>query len=297
MKTIAKLLLGIAFLLLSTLCASAAGEAVYVWSFTDRSLQKNDLTDKFTNDFETALAKDGSYRIVERRQIDQLLAQAENEKTITDVGQFSDDFLKALKAKRADMVVFGTVFDDLDSGQYNITVTFEDFTGEKKLIKSCLLPRGRVNDAESRMAAMESMVRNISERTASVVETNSRDLLFQLTGCTIANDTVSFHFLLTNNGEDNKFCFKGGWREHDKQPKAWDNFGNTGLCSRISVSNHFGEDGVCETMITGVPVKCEWQIAGLSAKATSIPRLDIWYHDERLDADILVTFRNIRIQR
>jgi hypothetical protein len=132
--------------------------AVYVWDFADRAMNKSALTDKFTHDFEEALGACGKYRVVERRQLEELIPQAEHEKKITSANDFSPATVNSLKLQKAEMIVLGEVYDDVDSGQVDITVTFEDFTGQKRLEKDVLMSRGLVNDAPSRRAIMKNLV-------------------------------------------------------------------------------------------------------------------------------------------
>jgi|GEM_PF-4590467 hypothetical protein len=146
-------------------------QMVYVWDFTDRtSLQRTELTDNFTHDFEEALSSCDNYQVLERRRVDRLLEHAKNEQSTT---QLSPTNASILKLQGAQMVVFGEVFDDKESGQLKVSVTFEDFPGNKKLIKSVLIQRGLINDAVSRMSAMQNLVKKICDQKPDTVD--SRD--------------------------------------------------------------------------------------------------------------------------
>ncbi len=143
--------------------ASASLPHVYVWDFATRDLKKDHLTAKFTHDFELALVQYGQsrFRVLERRNLAGLIAQRDNERAVHDVLGISASTLRNLKARAADLVIFGEVFDDFDSGEIVVTVTFQAFDGAKTAMASTKLSRGLVNDATSRMGAMKRLVEGL----------------------------------------------------------------------------------------------------------------------------------------
>lgn len=282
------------FLMSFVASAAAKTEAIYVWDFTDRSFCTSDVTDKFTNDFELALSKYGSYTIVERRQIDTLLAQKEMESKVSDASKFSSAFRDQLKLHNADLVVFGTVYDDVDSGQYNITITIETFSGEKRIIKSILMPRGKVNDAASRMEAMETLVRDLTQKTASKIEVNSMGLVFQVNSCSLSGNTVIVKLTVTNTEDDNTVRVHaqcGGGRT-----RIWDNLNSSVQASSVTLANVSDNCQVDRDLISGLPTRCELRFDGLSSKTDYIPRLDVFVRIGGKD-EFIVTFRNLALQK
>jgi hypothetical protein len=146
------------------LCATGAfGDTpptrVYVWDFNTRdSLEKTDLPNKLTYEFEEALFNCKGFQVLERRRMDRLIDHAKNERSVSQV---SSNDLATLTIRGAQLIAFGDVFDDRESGQVKVTVTLENFEGEKKMIVSALMQRGLVNDAASRTKAMKSLVEEL----------------------------------------------------------------------------------------------------------------------------------------
>jgi len=155
------------FLLWLLLPAVSFAQTVVVWDFSTRDGKKNDTTASLTHEFEEALAQDRTYTVLERRNLARLQAVIENEKVLQDIGQISAPGSSELKKLGVSLVAFGEVFDDVESGDVSITVTFQDFTGRQLLIKSVLMRRGLLRDATSRRENMAALVQAISKMTAA----------------------------------------------------------------------------------------------------------------------------------
>jgi len=152
--------------------AAKKEQSAYVWDFTTRYSQKNKMTSKFTHDFETAFVQFGCYKILERRNYGRLIAQIDNEKAISEISRISTDTLDNLKGIQANIVIFGEVFDDIDSGEIKITVTFQAFDGTKILMKSIRISRGKAGDAESREKAMKELTDKICLKDTAAMPFN-----------------------------------------------------------------------------------------------------------------------------
>lgn len=144
-------------------CVNGQGpkERIYVWDFVDDKGQQTSLTARMTLEFEVALTQAKCYQVLERRQFDKLLAHIKNEKAIADLNDISkrtQDEVK--KITNAQIVVFGKVDDDIASGEYKISVTFQNFDSSKA-VKSIRIRRGRILDIESRENAMKELVKGI----------------------------------------------------------------------------------------------------------------------------------------
>lgn len=294
MKRLTTCLAGICIIFLHaqiTLAQAKENLAVYVWDFTDRMLEKNALTGEFTHEFETALSQNDRYRVLERREIGRLISQAENEKKIATITDLSSSTIDILRAQKADMVIFGEVYDDVNSGQVSVTVTFEDFTGQKKLIKSILIPRGVINDAATRASAMGNLVSEIIAKTATVQKKEMLGLIFEIQKCAKTDKAVSIEFLVTNNQDDREVTIDGSCNV-----TSWlfDDAGNQTTARTVRIANRT-DCSVRYTLISGLPTKCQMYFDGVSSKAKSISRLDINYSDSVDNGRHTLTFRNLEL--
>jgi hypothetical protein len=270
--------------------------AVYVWDFADEARNKTELSAKFTRDFETALLQfgGGNYRVIERRDLDRLQGQADNEAKIASIAQLPAATVEALKLQKAEQVIFGEVYDDVSSGQVRITVTFEDFSGQKKLIKSTLMTKGLVNDATSRASAMEKLVKDIAARQVSVNKKESDGFLFEIVKCSQSDKVVTVDFIVTNNQDDRNIRLDA---DGGGASRLFDDAGNEIIADRVKVANNSNGGFVNHLMISGLPTKCQLIFDGVSAKATSISRMEISYCDREISKDFRLIFRNIELEK
>jgi hypothetical protein len=140
-------------------------ERVYIWDFDDRTGKNPKLTERITKAFEEALIQARCFQVLERRQFDKLLAQSRNEKAISDLNDISKKSLGEVKRiTNAQIVILGEVDDDVDSGQFKITVSLQRFDSPKEAVESIKLLRGRINDSEIREQAMRDLVKKICDR-------------------------------------------------------------------------------------------------------------------------------------
>lgn len=131
---------------------------VYVWDFSvsDTSIKKIGV--QLTNDFETELINSGLYTVLERRRYNRVLAHQNLEKKIAEIQNLSDASIDSLKAIRAGAVIFGEVKDDIDSGVYEVTVTFQSLNQIILRKGSILIGRGLIADNQTRKNAMKELV-------------------------------------------------------------------------------------------------------------------------------------------
>ncbi len=289
-------------LLVALLAAPAAAQAkpkVYVIDFTTRDLAKNTQTANFTRDFEQALVQAGCYTVLESREFSRLLTELDRERAIADVADLSKSALDGLKTQQAEMVVFGEVFDDIDSGQVNVTVTFQKFDRTKVLIKSTLLSRGKVNDAASRQEAMAALTSGLCQRTATVRRLTAKDFIFDLGECRIQERSVTCELLVTNNGEDRDLLVAVHNKYYtNKLTRMYDDSSEETLASRILLARRESDgDWVQNTLISGRPAELEIAFEGVSSKATTITRLDVECWESEHENAFPVTFRNIPLKR
>jgi hypothetical protein len=270
--------------------------AVYVWDFADEARNKTELSAKFTRDFETALLQfgGGNYRVIERRDLDRLQGQADNEAKIASIAQLPAATVEALKLQKAEQVIFGEVYDDVSSGQVRITVTFEDFSGQKKLIKSTLMTKGLVNDATSRASAMEKLVKDIAARQVSVNKKESDGFLFEIVKCSQSDKVVTVDFIVTNNQDDRKILLLA---QNGEKSRLFDDSGNEIIADMVKLANKSSGGSIEHLMVSGLPTKCQFIFDGVSPKAASIARMEISYEDMEIGKDFRLIFRNIELEK
>src|SRR5262249_55477714 len=78
--------------------------AVYVAPFTAIRPLDATLLNSFTSDFEAVLITSSCYRVVERRILDQLIAQIRNEHVVETIGDLGKEAQARFKLQKADAV-------------------------------------------------------------------------------------------------------------------------------------------------------------------------------------------------
>ena len=169
---------------------------LYVWRFTTDKANLDGLAGKFTEEFEETLVKSRCFLVLERRDYAALLRRSENEKMIGSLPELSSQSQTELRTVRAQIVVFGKVVHDVESGEYKVTISFQRFDSTKSLVDSIRIKQGVINDAESREQAMKALVnkicpsssvnvgeRNNNQQTAAGYTPQIKSLAFQLIGC------------------------------------------------------------------------------------------------------------------
>jgi len=273
--------------------ARAAGDrpTVYVADFVTRDREVTPTTMKLTSEFETALSGAGQYEILERRDFDKLRAEAKNETAIAEIGGLPAALASALKTKRAEMVVFGEVFDDVDSGQVSVSVSFVTFSGEKKRLLNTKIPRGKINDADTRTAAMEELVRKIATSSRKIAEIEARGFRFQVARARASDRVVIVELTITNNEEDKQL------RLSCSQTVFFDEKGNRAKAASVRLANLVGRTSVSLDTISGVPIKATVEFSGVAPSATTIARLDLSGWDSLRRDAFVASLRNIPIER
>lgn len=131
---------------------------VYVWDFgvSDPSIKK--IGAMLTNDFETELINSGLYTVLERRRYNRVLAHQNLESQIRGVQNLPTASVDSLKAISAGTVIFGDIKDDIDSGVYEVTVTFQSLNEIILRKGSILIGRGLIADNQTRKNAMKDLL-------------------------------------------------------------------------------------------------------------------------------------------
>lgn len=307
------------FVLLLLFCVQLplVAQTVVVWDFATRDGRKTDTTASLTAEFEEALSQKGKYAVLERRSFDRLRAVIANEKALQDIGEISSAGSTELRKLGVSVVIFGEMYDDVESGEVSITVTFQDFKGQKLLIKSVLMRRGLLRDAASRRERLAALVDGITGVTAPSTNSSVKggrvqqnDFIFDLQGCSLSDRTVLCRFLITNNGEDRKLfivvsrkygiTFDSFSVNSGTGTLIYDDFNNEAAPTRIQLSNASGDSNqlaVGATLISGRPAEATIRFEGLSSKATTVARLDVICVDTESKSVFAAKFRNIPLGR
>ena len=249
-------------------------KAVYVWEFVTRDRQKTELTDKLTHDFEAALIQHGHFTVLERRDIDRLIAQRDNERAILDILEVSHPTREQLEARRADMILFGEVFDDVDSGQIAVTITLQEFDGTKRLKKPILLPRGKRLDAASRQAAMAELVHKLSGIASPRHRTTVAGFLFELERCRRVQDDAICTLRITNRKRDRKLAIFTKYK--DVRSRIYDDANRQSRASQAMLAgNHEMFGSAYSLLLFGHPAQAEIHFMDVSPHARKIARLQM----------------------
>jgi len=134
----------------------------YIWDFAMRDGTRSNLTRQLTVEFEEKLTRKRICTVLERRNYARLIAHRDNERGILRLEGISKASVDTLKAYDANTVVFGEVYDDINSGSYKVTVTFQNFDNTKN-VWSVSIRRGLINDAASRETAMDDLVKLVAD--------------------------------------------------------------------------------------------------------------------------------------
>jgi len=297
---------------------SHAAENVVVWDFASRDGEKDKTTESLTYEFEEALSENCSYDVLERRKLDRLQAVIKNEKALQDIGELTAGGSTELKRLGASLVVFGEVYDDVDSGEVIVTVTFQDFKGKKVLIRSIPLRRGLLRDSATRRDSMATLAGKICKNTKTT-ETQGKssrvmanDFIFDLEKCTRTDRSILCNFQITNNGEDRKLFIVGnvtyGYGSvvgEIRVPEGtatiiYDDFNNEAAAARAQISNASADistysASVGARLISGRPAQASLRFDALSSKATTVTRLDVTCVDGETNEVFVVTFKNLAL--
>ena len=130
----------------------------------------------FTDAFEEELIKSRRGTPLQRREYRRLFAQRSSEIQVRGIDSISGSSLEALKNLSADVVIFGEVTDDTESGEVQISVRIEGFQTQIGPKDSVLLKRGLRKDISSRQVAMKQLVTKILAQMVPLRSSQSEDI-------------------------------------------------------------------------------------------------------------------------
>ena len=150
----------LSLLLLTKTYASGMDQdsVVYVWDFKPNPASIQDIAAQLTNDFETELINLGFYTVLERRKFNRVLSHQDLERSISNMDQVPDSSKLNLRAQQAQVVIFGEVTDDINSGVYEVVVTFQKLNAELIKKESILIGRGLIMDNQTRKEKMKELL-------------------------------------------------------------------------------------------------------------------------------------------
>lgn len=310
--------------------ATTQRENVYVWPFVQNGKDKG-LAGHLTREFEQALTDDSAFDVLERGKLSRLFSQLQNEPAVLDILDLPLEARKQLQAKQADMVVFGEVLDDQESGEVIITVVFQDFSGHQRLAKDTSFTRGKRHDAASRRKAMQQLVQDLSNAarrqqrmppppdpipgppprpnagpprlgpdTGSGTSMQSNDFLFVLQGCRVVEARVSCRLQITSLGKEGKLMLyttrKDSARNTTTRSLIHGQASREAVASQATIADkkaYFGR--VSAILPAGRPADATVEFKGFPSQAGSIARLEIACKDLDRAQDFTVEFHNISL--
>jgi hypothetical protein len=302
--------------------ATTQRENVYVWPFAQKGKDK-ELAGHLTREFEQALTDDSEFDVLERGDLPRLWNHRQNEPVILDILDLPQEARKQLKAKQADMVVFGEVHDDQNSGEVIVTVVFQDFSGHQRLAKSEKFTRGKRYDPDSRRKAMQQLVQDLSNAarrqqriplpparipgppllgpgTGPGTSVQTHDFLFVLQGCHVVEARVSCRLQITSQGKERKLMLyttrKDSARNTTTRSLIHGQANRQAVASQAMFADkksYFGR--VSAILPAGRPTDATVEFKGFPSQAGSIERLEIACKDLVREQDFTVEFRDITL--
>jgi TolB-like protein len=131
----------------------------------------------------------------------------------------------------------------------------------------------------------------------------SAEFQYELIECKAMAGSVRCSFQITNRGSDrtlSQFCGKPAVPEAT-HTKAFDNFGNETFGDSCTIANRGNGVGynVEANLVSGVPVPASVLFSNLGTSASSLSLVNIlgWWHDDRSNGHVSVSFRNVPIIR
>ena len=262
----------------------AYGQNVAVWDFTTRNGEDNQMTENFTYEFEEALVNYGNASVLERRNMDRLVAVIKDEKAVQDILQMSESTINDLKQLGVEQVVFGEIFDDIDGGEISISVTFQELNGRKAQIKSAYMRRGLLADGRSRRDKMKELVKslssandNVKPQTVEERPTNRQvqsfeNVFFTLNECKKSGGKVDCFLTLRSDDRDSDIAI---YSLANRRNIMLDNNGNEYHAVRLQIGNNYDISVVRSHLVAGVTVSASLSFNNVSRSATKIPLLNV----------------------
>lgn len=199
--------------------ALAQNSRIYVWDFSYRDGKTDDLTISLTDELEEALLRSECCEVLQRRNYSRLFQQRENEKAISGASQLSSDSKNRLTDINANTVVFGVLHDDTRSGQFKISVSFENLNGTIEKGESVYMAKYDVNNPKKREEAIAELLDKLKLKPMErrTLETKIvDDWTFEFKGCQRVGKDVKCSYVVTSNYRDRKFAMESRCVAYDE---------------------------------------------------------------------------------
>lgn len=171
------LMLFVALQLVAAVQAQNTKTNIYVWDFNtdDETIKK--YAEKYTDDFETELIKLDEYRVLQRRSHNLVLEHRNMESEISNIKNLPTETVDKLKNISAEIVVFGELMEDTDSGVYEVTVFFQNLNnGEIPKKESVIIERALIKSNSHRKKYMKNLMKKLHAK--EVLEAKNKQLSF-----------------------------------------------------------------------------------------------------------------------
>jgi hypothetical protein len=213
---------------------------VYVAPFTLRGNLDPKIAASITNEFERAMVRQSCYEVLERIDVDQLVKQARNERSIATVNDLGKDITGKLRLQGANAVIFGEADEDVNSGEVVFIAKMEYFNSTIAWERASSLSRGLVYDRTSRITPIKKLTDGLcpgqpSEpsspgQAASPAPAQSPSMLrglahgfeIQLRDCRRAGQSVTCYLTVTNQNDFRAVVLSpGGTEIYDSKSRAF----------------------------------------------------------------------------
>ncbi|TMU57460.1 hypothetical protein [Flagellimonas algicola] len=148
--------------------------ALYVWDFSTEIPELKNVASELTSDFETELINLDRYRILDRRNYSRLVSVQKIEEEASDIKNLTNSSIDNLEVNKAEIVVFGELKENVNSGEYNLTVIFQKLNGEISRKSSIFIRRGLISDNTTREESIRKLILQLHER--EIKETQQKEL-------------------------------------------------------------------------------------------------------------------------
>lgn len=235
----------------------------------------------------------GKARVLERRQVLQVLAELDLQKTDLTAAEVS----RVGRQLGADAIVLGsatTIGDQIVVNVRVVAVTGGEVLSANRMnvqASQNLLVLGISGENGPSMVpnpapeAIPPRPSNVAPRTSSAFRGTIGSVTIELQTCAQSGGTIRCELLLTNNGDDGNFTL------HGYSSRLFDSGGNGYRGNTAQVANRDGENAQA-TLVAGIPTRASLTFRGV-AETTQLPLLEISGY---MNGAETLRFRNVPVR-
>jgi hypothetical protein len=127
---------------------------------------------------------------------------------------------------------------------------------------------------------------------ATIRETH--DFTFELKQCNMSGGSITFHFLITNNGPDAQLTLHARPFGQGDPSRLFDSSGNEYIADRVQLGSRSHYQSVYMALVSGVPTKAVLHFGNVSPRITTINLLEFGCWGIYRGGPFKVQFRNIQ---